>query len=161
VYYKPFAAAIEAGVASFMCAYNLVNGTHACGNSDLLSRDLKGRLNFEGFVMSDWWAVHDAGYEDAGLDMDMPGERKSERERERERKRRAINPPSVSSPAAPLSSPAAPLSSPAFPPLLTRCAPQLSPPSPPNLDLLRAQARTRTSPRTTSPPRTTVAWTTW
>ena len=24
-------------------------------------------------VMSDWWAVHAAGYQDAGLDLDMPG----------------------------------------------------------------------------------------
>ena len=74
VYYPPFLAAVQSGVASFMCAYNLVNGTHACGNDELLRRDLKGRMGFEGFVMSDWWAVHDVDYPNAGLDMDMPGD---------------------------------------------------------------------------------------
>ena len=74
VYYPPFLAAVQAGVASFMCSYNLVNGTHACGNDELLKRDLKGRMGFEGWVMSDWWAVHDVDYPNAGLDMDMPGD---------------------------------------------------------------------------------------
>ncbi|GMI10032.1 hypothetical protein TrLO_g15347 [Triparma laevis f. longispina] len=74
VYFLPFKAAVDEGVASFMCSYNLVNGTHSCGNEDLLQRDLKDRMGFEGFVMSDWWAVHDAGYQNAGLDMDMPGD---------------------------------------------------------------------------------------
>ncbi|GMH83616.1 hypothetical protein TrVE_jg11379 [Triparma verrucosa] len=74
VYYPPFKAAVDEGVASFMCSYNLVNGTHSCGNEDLLVRDLKERMGFEGFVMSDWWAVNEVGYQNAGLDMDMPGD---------------------------------------------------------------------------------------
>ena len=73
VYYPPFAAAVSEGVASFMCSYNLVNSTHSCGNDSLLSRDLKSRMGFEGFVMSDWWAIHDKGWQNYGLDMDMPG----------------------------------------------------------------------------------------
>ena len=40
------------------CAYNAVNGTHACGLRDLLSRDLRERMGFEGWVMSDWRAAH-------------------------------------------------------------------------------------------------------
>ena len=73
VYYPPFAAAARAGVAAVMCAYNLVNGTYACGAKKLLNRDLRERLGFKGFVMSDWWSVHDYGYQNAGLDMLMPG----------------------------------------------------------------------------------------
>ena len=69
VYYPPFKAAIDAGVGAFMCSYNLVNGTHSCGNKDLLTRDLKERMNFTGMVSSDWWAVHAPGYQDAGLDL--------------------------------------------------------------------------------------------
>ena len=39
----------------------------------LLNRDLKGRWGYTGYVMSDWWAIHSAGYQFGGLDMDMPG----------------------------------------------------------------------------------------
>merc|ERR1719464_2641678 len=35
VYYPPFLAAVEAGAASAMCAYNLVNGVHACQSSEI------------------------------------------------------------------------------------------------------------------------------
>ena len=42
------------------CAYNAVNGTHACGSRDLLARDLRERMGFEGWVMSDWRAAHNA-----------------------------------------------------------------------------------------------------
>jgi len=73
VYYPPYKAAIDAGVGAFMCSYNLVNGSHSCGSEGLLHRDLKLRMQFGGFVMSDWWAVHNTSYQDAGLDMDMPG----------------------------------------------------------------------------------------
>lgn len=73
VYYPPYAAAVEAGTTAFMCSYNIVNGSHACNNKVLLTRDLKGRMGFEGLVMSDWWAVHDYGYEMAGMDLEMPG----------------------------------------------------------------------------------------
>jgi len=75
VYYPPFEAAFKAGVAAVMCAYNLVNGTYACGSKELLTRDLRERLGFDGFVMSDWWAVHGFGYQNAGLDMLLPGNR--------------------------------------------------------------------------------------
>ena len=51
LYYPPFKAAVDAGVGAVMCAYNKANGTKSCGNSDLLQRDLRGRLGFRGFVM--------------------------------------------------------------------------------------------------------------
>jgi len=51
-----------------MCSYNLVNGSHACGNDWLLNQVLKGDWQYRGWVMSDWGAVH--GVDDAlhGLD---------------------------------------------------------------------------------------------
>lgn len=73
VYYPPFAAAVEAGVASVMCSYNKINGSHACGARGLLLRDLRGRMGFEGWVMSDWWAVHETEAAAEGVDQNMPG----------------------------------------------------------------------------------------
>ena len=58
LYYPPFEAGVNAGAGSVMCSYNRVNGTHACGNEELLRRDLKQRMGFRGFVMTDWWALH-------------------------------------------------------------------------------------------------------
>lgn len=73
LYYPPFVAAVEAGVGSVMCAYNLINNTYACENNETLNRDLKGRMGFQGFVMSDWGATHStAKAANNGLDMQMP-----------------------------------------------------------------------------------------
>lgn len=69
LYYPPYQASIDAGVGSFMCAYNKVNGEHACSSSKLLNDDLKGAMGFQGFVMSDWGATYDQA--DRGLDMNM------------------------------------------------------------------------------------------
>jgi beta-glucosidase len=41
LYYPPFEGAIEAGVASVMCSYNLVNGKHSCANENILNTDLR------------------------------------------------------------------------------------------------------------------------
>lgn len=71
LYYPPFEAAIEAGVGSLMCSYNKINGTYSCENPNTLRRDLKQRLGFEGWVMSDWGATHSTSIE-AGLDQEMP-----------------------------------------------------------------------------------------
>jgi beta-glucosidase len=73
LYLAPFAAAVTAGVASIMCSYNLVDGAHACGNRLMLTQLLRGELHFTGFVTSDWGAVHDTSYINAGLDLEMPG----------------------------------------------------------------------------------------
>ena len=54
-----FQFAIERGnPGSVMCSYNKVNGDFACENDWLLNRVLKGDFGFEGYVMSDWGAVH-------------------------------------------------------------------------------------------------------
>jgi len=52
------AAAQEAGVLTFMGAYNLFRGQHCCENDYLLNKILKGEWGFKGLVMSDWGGVH-------------------------------------------------------------------------------------------------------
>eukprot|EP00927_Polykrikos_kofoidii_P049178 TRINITY_DN43289_c0_g1_i1.p1 TRINITY_DN43289_c0_g1~~TRINITY_DN43289_c0_g1_i1.p1 ORF type:complete len:830 (-),score=118.22 TRINITY_DN43289_c0_g1_i1:137-2626(-) len=55
-YLVSHAAAVKAGVASVMCAYNAVNGLPMCANGPLLSR-LRHRLGFEGIVVTDCGAI--------------------------------------------------------------------------------------------------------
>lgn len=73
LYLTPFAAAVQARVASIMCSYNLINGAYACGNPSTLRQLLRSELHFDGFVTSDWGAVHDTAFINAGLDLEMPG----------------------------------------------------------------------------------------
>lgn len=75
VFVWPFAESIRADVASVMCAYQMVNGSHSCENSKLLNGTLKDELGFQGFVQSDWLAQR-SGVQSAlsGLDMSMPGD---------------------------------------------------------------------------------------
>lgn len=73
LYLPPFEAAIRAGVASVMCAYNRINGEWACENGALLNGVLRGELGFRGFVTSDWGAVHTPEAITRGLDLEMPG----------------------------------------------------------------------------------------
>ena len=54
LYYPAFEAAIAAGVGSMMCSYNRINGAWACGQNATLNTDLRDRLGFDGWVMSDW-----------------------------------------------------------------------------------------------------------
>jgi len=72
---RPFADAVRAGVGSIMCSYNQINNSYGCQNSHMLNYLLKGELDFQGFVMSDWQAQH-SGVSSAlaGLDMTMPGD---------------------------------------------------------------------------------------
>ena len=72
LYYKPFAAAVDAGVGSAMCSYNRVNGTWACEDANTLN-EIKSVLGFDGFMMSDWGATHSTVPAAlAGLDQQMP-----------------------------------------------------------------------------------------
>jgi beta-glucosidase len=73
IYLAPFVAAIDAGVAAIMCSYNRVDGAYACGNRDMLTDVLRHELGFTGLVTSDWGAVHDTLFINAGLDLEMPG----------------------------------------------------------------------------------------
>jgi len=75
VYMEPFYRAVkDASVTSVMAAYNAVNGTYSVQNKKLLTDYLKGKLGFQGFIMSDWWAIYDVEKSfGGGLDMNMPG----------------------------------------------------------------------------------------
>ncbi len=85
VYFPPFQAAVEAGVGTFMSAYMDLNNVPASGNRWLLRDILRGEWGFQGFVVSDAFAVgslvlqgfardgREAAFRalSAGLDMDM------------------------------------------------------------------------------------------
>jgi beta-glucosidase len=85
VYFPPFRAAIDAGVASLMTSFNTVNGVPATANDFLLHRILRGEWKFQGLVISDYEGVPemvthgyaadaaDAAREavNAGIDMEM------------------------------------------------------------------------------------------
>ena len=75
IYAHPFLMAVQSDVASFMCSYNLVNGSWACQNSELLNGILKTDFGYPGYVMSDWSAQHSGVLSaNSGLDMTMPGD---------------------------------------------------------------------------------------
>ena len=85
VYLKPFEAAHEAGVASYMTAFNSINGVPASANRFTLRQVLRNEWNFSGLVVSDYTAIHELiehGYAadaadaakkaiEAGVDMEM------------------------------------------------------------------------------------------
>lgn len=74
IYLHPFLRAVQANVASVMCAYNQVNGTFACENDETLNKILKTEIGFNGYVMTDWGAHHSGAKSiNAGLDMSAPG----------------------------------------------------------------------------------------
>jgi len=72
IYYPPFHGAVLAGLGSIMCSYNRINGVYSCQNNQTLHIDLKERLGFKGWVMSDWGATHSMSINE-GLDQEMPG----------------------------------------------------------------------------------------
>ncbi len=53
----PFKAAIESGAATVMSSFNDLNGVPTAANRYLLTEILREKLNFKGFVVSDWRAV--------------------------------------------------------------------------------------------------------
>jgi beta-glucosidase len=74
IYFPAFRAAVqEGGVWSVMSAYNRLNGQHCSSKTWLLTDVLKYNWGFQGYVVSDWGAVHStipALY--AGTDLEMP-----------------------------------------------------------------------------------------
>ncbi|WP_210335355.1 glycoside hydrolase family 3 N-terminal domain-containing protein [Microvirga sp.] len=86
-YLPPFRAAVEAGSASFMAAFNALNGEPSTANPWLLTDVLRRQWGFDGFVTSDWVGIGELinhgiaadGAEAArkailaGVDMDMMG----------------------------------------------------------------------------------------
>jgi beta-glucosidase len=77
IYLPAFEAAVKkAKPWTVMCSYNKLNGTYAAENHRLLTEILREEWGFEGFVVSDWGAVHDrVDALEAGLDLEMPGPR--------------------------------------------------------------------------------------
>ena len=87
VYLPPFEALARAGVASFMCSFNDINGVPASGNEFLNKKILRGEWNYNGVLVSDWASITEmithgycANLKDAaekainvGVDMDMEG----------------------------------------------------------------------------------------
>jgi beta-glucosidase len=53
-YGPPYAAAIEAGVASVMTSYSSWNGLKMHGNKSLLTDVLRKRMGFDGMIVTDW-----------------------------------------------------------------------------------------------------------
>jgi len=87
-YFPPFQAAVDEGVASFMTAFNDLNGVPCTGNKYLFTDILRDQWNFKGLVVTDYTAILELinhGYAsdlkhaaklslDAGIDMDMISE---------------------------------------------------------------------------------------
>ncbi len=57
VYLPPFHAAVDAGVATLMSAFNDINGVPASGNEFTLRQVLRKEWQFDGFVVSDWTSM--------------------------------------------------------------------------------------------------------
>lgn len=74
IYFPAFKAAVqEGGAGCVMTAYNLLNGVHCTDSDYLMNQVLKRDWNFNGFVMSDWAAVHNGlDAANGGLDLEMP-----------------------------------------------------------------------------------------
>lgn len=59
IYFPPFQAAVDAGAATFMSAFNELNGVPATGNRFLLRTVLRDEWNYGGVVVSDWGAIRE------------------------------------------------------------------------------------------------------
>lgn len=57
IYLPPYKAAVEAGAATMMSAFNALNGVPATSNRYLLQKVLRDSWHFNGFVVSDYTAV--------------------------------------------------------------------------------------------------------
>ncbi len=74
IYLPAFEAAVRDGhSATVMCAYPKINGAFNCENPLVLNQILKKEWGFDGFVFSDFGAVHSTvGSANAGLDLETP-----------------------------------------------------------------------------------------
>jgi len=74
IYLKGFEIVVKKSQpASIMCAYNKVHSVWCSENKYLLTKVLRDEWGYDGFVMSDWAAVHNVFRAlKAGLDLQMP-----------------------------------------------------------------------------------------
>lgn len=84
-YLPPFQAAIDAGVASLMCAYSAYDGVPLTANQFLMQDVLRDEMGFKGLAMTDWETIKNLvktgvaenetiatiNAMNAGIDMDM------------------------------------------------------------------------------------------
>jgi beta-glucosidase len=68
VYLPPYKAAVEAGAATMMSAFNSLNGVPATANPYLLDTLLRKQWGFDGFVVSDYTAVMELTHHGVALD---------------------------------------------------------------------------------------------
>ena len=59
VYLRPFRAARDADVATFMTAFNALNGVPATGNEFTVRQVLRGEWKYDGLVVSDYESVRE------------------------------------------------------------------------------------------------------
>ena len=59
VYFPPFKAAVDAGVGTFMSAFNDLNGVPTSANPFTLTKVLRDEWKFDGFVVSDYESVRE------------------------------------------------------------------------------------------------------
>ena len=73
IYLKQFEIIVKtARPWSIMTSYNIINGTRASENADLLNGILRGEWGFDGFVTTDWWTFGEHYKEvSAGNDIKM------------------------------------------------------------------------------------------
>ena len=70
IYFPPFKSALDAGVGSFMTAFNDLDGVPATANPFILKDVLRGEWKFDGLVVSDYTAVNELIFH--GLAKDEP-----------------------------------------------------------------------------------------
>ena len=76
IYMPAFREAMRAGkVGSIMCSYATVNGVYSCENPYLLTHVVREEWDFNGFVTTDWTALHSLSGATAGTDLEEPGDR--------------------------------------------------------------------------------------
>lgn len=73
LYMWPFQDLVKAGVGAVLCSYNRINGSYACQNSYTQNYLLKTELAFQGYVISDYGAVHTGiATANSGMDVTTP-----------------------------------------------------------------------------------------
>ena len=74
LYLVPFELVVREGDAlGVMTGYNRLNGTWCGEHPELLGSILRDEWGFDGFVVSDWFAVTSIDSAKAGTDLEMPG----------------------------------------------------------------------------------------